>query len=130
MTTVLLVEPERLVRDVAARQLEEAGYEVIACPGPSSPDYTCVGTRGRRCPLEAAGDVIVVDADLPGDELPDAASGIELLSYYTGAGKPVVALRPGMGVARLFEEERISSLEWPPTREDLLAAVRFALPQL
>ena len=128
MTTVLLAEPERLVRDVAALRLEEAGYRVIACPGPSAPDYTCLGTRGEHCPLAAAADLVVLDVELPGEDLVDAASGVDLLSYYTGTGKPVIALRAAAGLVGLFGEENITELEWPPAREDLLSAVRSALP--
>src|SRR5436190_22939193 len=87
MARVLFVEPERLARDVVADRLERAGYEVTACPGPSAPTYACLGTRGLRCPLEAAADVVVMDAELPGEEEADAASGLDLLSYYTGRGK-------------------------------------------
>ena len=123
MTTVLVVESERLIRDVVADRLEQAGYEVIACPAPSAPDYTCVGTRGGRCALEAAADVVVMDAELPGEDVPDATSGLDLLSYYTGAGKPVVALRAGSDVLRLFAGERVLLLEWPPDTDALIRAI-------
>src|ERR671937_1290540 len=102
MTTVLVVESERLVRDVVADRLDEAGYEVIACPGPSAPNYTCIGTRGGRCPLEAAADVVVMDADVSGEDVIDAASGVDLLSHYAASGKPVVCLRAGSDLLRLF----------------------------
>jgi CheY-like chemotaxis protein len=123
MTTVLVVESERLVRDVVADRLDEAGYEVIACPGPSAPNYTCIGTRGGRCPLEAAADVVVMDADLPGEDVADAASGLDLLSHYTGVGKPLVALRVPSDVLRLFAGERVLPLEWPPNTDALIRAI-------
>ena len=124
MATVLLVEHERLVRDVAARRLEEAGYQVLACPGPSAPEYSCLGTRGARCPLEAAADLVVVDTELPGEEFAEAASGVDLLSYYTGAGKAVVVLRAAPELLRLFGDASVSSLKWPPSPDDLTEAVR------
>jgi hypothetical protein len=122
------VESERLVRDVVADRLEGDGYEVIGCPGPTAPDYTCVGTRGGRCPLEKGADVIVVDTELPGDDTPDAASGIELLSYYSGTGKPVVALRAGSDELRLFAGERIRPVAWPPGQEALIEAIEELAP--
>ena len=57
MATILLVESERLVRDVAGRWLEDAGHEVLACPGPSGPDSTCLGASGKPCPLERGADL-------------------------------------------------------------------------
>ena len=123
MTTVLMVESERLVREFVADRLQQAGYDVIACPGPSAPNYTCIGTRGDRCPLEVAADVVVLDAELPGEEVIDAASGLDLLSYYTASGKPVVTLRAGSDVLRLFAGERILPLRWPPATNALIQAI-------
>jgi CheY-like chemotaxis protein len=126
-TRVLVVEPDRLVRDVIARRLVAADYDVTACPGPSAPDYTCMGTRGSRCPLEAVADVVVLDADLPGEEVADAASGIDLLSYYTGMEKPTVTLRAAPQVLRLSAAEPIRNLEWPPETGALIRAIDDAL---
>ena len=126
VTTVLLVESERLVRDVVADRLEEAGYQVIACPGPSAPNYTCIGTRRNACPLEAATDVVVLDAELSGEDVPDAASEVDLLNYYTGAGKPVVAVRAGSDVLRLFAGEHVLPVEWPPDTDALIRGIEAA----
>jgi hypothetical protein len=64
-----------------------------------------------------------VDAELPGEDVPDAALGLDLLSYYAGTGKPVVGLRAPSDVLRLFAEERILPLEWPPDTELLVEAI-------
>ena len=101
--------------------------EVTACPGPSAPTYTCIGTRGLRCPLEAAADVVVVDAELPGEEDADAASGLDLLSYYTGWGKPVIALRAQADALRLFAEEPVRTIEWPPETGALVGSIERAM---
>jgi CheY-like chemotaxis protein len=130
MATILLVESHRLLRNVAGKWLEDAGHEVIACPGPSGPDSTCLGASGKTCPLERGADLVVVDVDLPGEEVGDGAAGIDLLNYYTGAGKPVVALRAAPDLIHLFSEAAVTELEWPPAREDFLSAVRSALPQV
>ena len=52
-----MVEPDVELRDVMGNWLEETGYDVLACPGPSTPDYTCVAGRGKSCPLADAADV-------------------------------------------------------------------------
>jgi hypothetical protein len=43
---VLLVERDSEERDLIGGWLENAGYDVLACPGPSAPDYTCIGGDG------------------------------------------------------------------------------------
>jgi hypothetical protein len=44
--TVLLVEADEGERERLGEALEDAGYEVVGCPGPTVPDYTAsVGGR-------------------------------------------------------------------------------------
>jgi CheY-like chemotaxis protein len=127
MIRVLIVESDRLVRDVVAERLESAGFEVGMCPGPPGPDYTCLGSRGRTCPLEQAADVIVLDAEIPGEDVPDSASGVDLLSYYVGAGKPMIAMRAGSEMLRLFDNQ-VHGLGWPPDRDALVQAIEKVAP--
>jgi CheY-like chemotaxis protein len=128
MIRVLIVESDGLVRDVVAERLESAGFEVGMCPGPSGPDYTCLGSRGGTCPLEQAADVVVLDAEIPGEDVPDSASGVELLSYYVGAGKPVIAMRAGSEMLRMFEDDQVHGLGWPPDRDALVQAIEKVAP--
>jgi hypothetical protein len=50
-TPVLLVEQDPEERDLIGGWLENDGYDVLACPGPSAPDYACIGEEARHCPL-------------------------------------------------------------------------------
>jgi hypothetical protein len=43
---VLLVEQDLEERDLIGGWLENDGYHVLACQGPSGPDYTCIGGEG------------------------------------------------------------------------------------
>ena len=39
----LVVEADRAERERFGTWLERSGFEVLMCPGPTEPDYTCVG---------------------------------------------------------------------------------------
>jgi hypothetical protein len=90
--TVLLVESDEPERRRLGKALEEAGYEVIACPGPTAPDYTCIGGREGYCPLLERADVVVLDPWLAGDEIGVGTSSDDLLALYAGSGRTVVAI--------------------------------------
>ncbi len=124
---VLLVEPDAELRDLIGGWLEEAGYDVLVCPGPSRPDYSCVAGRGKPCPLAHAADVVVLDLWLASDSVLEGTSSFELLSYYLRSGKPVVAMAPGHDQTELFKlflEESLVVVEWPPERQELLETMR------
>src|SRR2546428_13995060 len=53
---VLIVEQSRDVRDRIGGWLEGAGFQVMACPGPTAPDYSCVAVRPRSLPPAPAPD--------------------------------------------------------------------------
>jgi hypothetical protein len=82
---VLIVESERLVRDVVAERLESAGYQ--------------------------------------GEDVPGRASASDLLGYYSGTGKPVIALRVGTDLLCRFDVDRVRPLSWPPDSDDLLELI-------
>jgi hypothetical protein len=63
---VLLVAPGSGDRDRIGGWLEEAGYEVLTCPGPRE-ECDCVGLQGKRCVLAFGADVVVLDMG-PGDD--------------------------------------------------------------
>ncbi|HEX6580773.1 MAG TPA: hypothetical protein VF195_07870 [Actinomycetota bacterium] len=122
--TVLLVESDDAERERLGMALEQAGYQVIACPGPTAPDYTCIGGREGYCPLLERADVVVLDPWLAGDELGVGTSSDELLALYTGSGRTVVAIdaAPLDPVAR----GRMIRLDRRPGAETVVAAVRVA----
>ena len=126
---VLVVESEERERDRLAAWLEDDGFRVIRCPGPTSPDYTCVGSREGACPLVEGAAVVVLDLDLPGQDEMKGATAEELLSLYLEAGRPVVAMGPWHRRLDPFAGERVAWMPRHPERTALLDAVRVLLPR-
>jgi DNA-binding response OmpR family regulator len=123
---VLVVENDPQLRDRIGRWLEAEGLEVVACPGPSHPDYRCIAGRGIPCPLAETAGAVVLDLWLASDRTLQGTSSDELLAYYLETGKPVVALSARHDHTRLinlFVEELLTILEWPPERRDLCETV-------
>jgi hypothetical protein len=123
--TVLLVEADEAERERLGQALEDGGYQVMACPGPTAPDYTCIGGREGCCPLLERADVVVLDSWLAGDELGLGTPSDDLLDLYTGAGRPVVVLGSG-GWRQPFAEGRVIYLDDRPDASETVAAVRSA----
>lgn len=55
-----------------------------ACPGPTAPDYTCIGGREGYCPPLERADVVVLDLWLAGDGIGVRTSPDELFALYAG----------------------------------------------
>jgi CheY-like chemotaxis protein len=121
--SILLVEADDADRQRYGRWLEAAGYEVVACPGPQGPEYTCVGSRTGACPLTADVELIILDTRLEGELAMAGASAADLISVYRATGRPVVVLEPRIGRAPL-PEPGVVRLAWPPDRSDLVLAAR------
>jgi len=122
---VLVVEADPKERERFGSWLEGAGFAVLTCPGPTEPDYTCVGARGGACPLVAEADVVVLDMSLDSETLMTGTAAEELLGLYLLAGRSVVVLgsRQGEQVAG-----QLVRMRRHPSREDLLDAVRSLAP--
>ena len=90
--TALIVESDEQEGERLAACLEDDGFEVTLCPGPSGPDYTCVGARTLECPLATGASVVVLDMRLDGDDLIEGTPAEELLNVYLLAGHRVIAL--------------------------------------
>jgi CheY-like chemotaxis protein len=118
---VLLVEADADERDRLGSWLEEEGFDVITCTGPTEPDYTCVGARAGACPLVEGASVVVLDMSTRSEGVMQGTAAEELLGLYLFAGARVVALASHPG-----EEIRGSLIRMHrhPEREDLLRAVR------
>ncbi len=123
-TTILLVESDPDENERLASALERGGFDVITCPGPSAPDYTCIGGRENYCPLLDQADAVVLDVWLEGDELGVGTRSEQLLDLYLGDGRPVVTIGPGDWAA----PERVTVLAAYPDEDDLIAAVRGLPP--
>jgi len=129
-SVVLVVEQDPELRDRIGFWLEEDGHEVVACPGPSSPDYTCVAARGTPCALTKAADAVVLDLWLASDRALVGTSSARLLGIYLSAGKPVVALsarHEDTWMAKRFLGAPLVVLDWPPDRRELRETVRGVL---
>ena len=81
-TKVLLVEAETAERERLGDLLERAGFDVVECPGPSGPDYTCVGGREGRCALVEPADIVVLDLWLESDTMLCGTQSGELIGLY------------------------------------------------
>nr|WP_307798040.1 response regulator [Actinoplanes flavus] len=117
--TLLVVEDEDALRDVAGRILTGAGYRVLAAEGGAQALELAAGHDGRI-------DLLVSDVVMPGmlgkelaERLIVARPGTRVL-YMSGYAQPVLAsqgtLDPGVAL-----------LEKPFTAADLLVAVRRRL---
>ena len=121
---VLLVEPDPRHRRTYGEWFEVAGYEVTACPGPTTPDYVCMGGRQGRCPLVEPADVIVLDLDLDSEVEAIGTSAFELLNLYTEAGKPVVAVGNDLELLEAFPDEAVTGIPSPPNRPELVRTAK------
>ena len=119
--TVLLVEADEDERDQLASWFEDAGFEVATCPGPTGPDYTCVGSRGGACALATEAEVVVLDMSLESEAVVRGTAAEELLAMYLFGGHKIVALgsHPGGEVPG-----QLVRLHRHPERETLVTAVR------
>jgi hypothetical protein len=123
--TVLLVESDERERERLGRALEDAGYQVLACPGPIAPDYTCIGGREGYCPLLERANVVVLDPWLAGDEINVGTSADALLELYAGSGRTVVTIGAG-GKLDHVGRGRVIRLDARPQAGMVVAAVRVA----
>lgn len=124
--TVLLVEGDTETRELVGSWLESAGFQVMWCPGPQAPGYTCVGGRTGLCPLIQPADVIVVDLRLDSEDAADGTTAGDLLALYTSSGRPVVAFGPDTEIAKVFIPEVVIG-PWPPEPYALVKSVRNAV---
>jgi len=119
-TTVLVVEADALERERYGAWLERSGFDVLVCPGPIEPDYTCVGARDGVCPLVQEADVVVLDMSTESEAVVMGTAAEELLALYILTGSRVVVLgsHPGEEVAG-----QLIRLRRHPDEELLLAGV-------
>jgi hypothetical protein len=122
--SVLVVEGQTDRAEPMWSALERAGLDVLACPGPCAPEFTCLGGRGKRCALAAAADVVVLDLELAGDVVMMGTPGWELLLYYLGLGKKVVALVGDGDAVRPLPDDEVAVVPRRAPEGGVLAAVR------
>jgi CheY-like chemotaxis protein len=121
--SVLVVESEAESRAQMADWLEDAGYDVVVCPGPGAPDYTCIGGRGLPCPLAISADLVVLNDHLDSDAMMQGTPGWQLLTYYYELGKPVVSLIDSSDFVVPKVDDRVKTLHRPVDRTTLVKTV-------
>jgi hypothetical protein len=119
--SVLVVEADATERSRYGAWLEGAGFEVLVCPGPIEPDYTCLGSRGGTCPLAAEVNLVVLDMSLESEGVVMGTSAEELLGLYLVSGHRVVVLGSHPGDDLPGQLRRIRR---HPHRGELVEAVR------
>jgi hypothetical protein len=122
---VLMVESQQEERERLGRAIEDAGYEVLSCPGPTEPGYTCIGGREGYCPLVERADVVVLDPWLAGDDYGLGTSADELVELYAARGRTVVLLGSA-GWLDPFTGGHVVSIGDRPGSNAVLEAVRSA----
>lgn len=120
-----MVQSDPVERERFGSWLEQAGFEVSLCPGPTEPDYTCVGAREGMCPLAAEADVVVLDMSLDSEAVMVGTAAEELLGLYLVAGRSVVVIgsRPGDEITG-----QLARIRRHPSREQLIQAVISLAP--
>jgi CheY-like chemotaxis protein len=127
---VLIVEPNDVERDRLSAWLEHAGYDVMSCPGPQTPDYTCIGVSQNRCPLARVADVVVLDMRSAGDDVMHGTTAWELVAFYNRHDARVVAIASNDETIATAQFAGVGVVRRPADEAELLAAVRAsASPQ-
>lgn len=118
--TVLVVEADADERERYGSWLEGSGFDVLMCPGPTEPDYTCVGARDGVCPLVDEASVVVLDMSTESEAVMMGTASEEILALYLLTGSRVVVLgsHPGEEV-----EDQLVRLRRHPERGELVEAI-------
>jgi len=121
---ILVVEPEPAEALIMSAWLEQEGYnDVMFCPGPGQPDYTCLAEQGVDCPLSRPADVVVVDLRQRSDDAITGTPGWQLMLYYFEQGKNIVAISGHGDPVSPQPDEHIRIVERPISRNGFLDAV-------
>ena len=123
--TVLLIESDPGIREGLGAALEAEGHEVISCPGPTAPDYTCIGGRDGYCPLVERADVVVLDPWLAGEVHGIGTTAQALIDVYVRSGRTVLLLGSATWVEP-FAEGHLVCLGDRPRPDEVVMAVRMA----
>lgn len=122
--SVLVVARTPETRQSLGSWLEDEGEDVMMCPGPGAPDYTCIGSRGERCVLAETADVVVIDLELAGDVALAGTPGWQLFLYYVSLCKKVVAIVGSEDPVRPTPDDQVAVVRRPAEPRQILDAIR------
>ena len=122
---MLLVEPDEQRGTLFGGWLEDAGFDVLVCPGPTAPEYSCIGGRTGGCPLVDPASLIVLDLGFASDPAGRSTVDVDVdvVAYYLMTGKPIITLGKAEGLLA-NEPDPLIALRWTPERRDLIATTR------
>jgi DNA-binding response OmpR family regulator len=122
---VLIVDRDPDTRDRVGGWLEDEGLDVVACPGPTAPEFRCIGSRDGHCPLAQEADLIVLDLWLESDAAMLGTRSTSLVRFYRSWHKPLVVMSDRHDdVAEWIEDLSVAAVDWPPDRRDLVETIR------
>lgn len=122
---VLIVDRDPDTRDRVGAWLEGVGMDVLVCPGPTGPEFTCVGSRDGRCPLAHAADLVVLNLWLESDAAMLGTRASKLVRHYRAWGKPVVVMTDRHDdVTEQIEDGSPAMVDWPPDHRDLIETIQ------
>jgi len=127
--TALVVSEDDGLRASVSEWLDDAGLVVMACPGPHTPDMTCVGLAASACPLARGADVVVVDLHPEPGRLVDDTPRAELARFYRSQGCHVIALMDGAAAVAPPGMEGVAVAERLTERSALVDMVRQTLAE-
>lgn len=125
--TVLVVSSDAGLLEQVAGWVGGDGFEVVMCPGPHRPDYSCMGLRGERCPLDVVADLTVLDLHPAGADFADETGRAALVKQYQAGGRPVLVLTEDGASEFQAATAGAAFLERTADRGALLATVRELL---
>ena len=95
----LIVSEDSGLRETVGRWLEDDGIEVLTCPGPRAPHFSCIGLRCSPCPLLGDADVVVLDLHPEPGQLADRTGRVALVKLYRENLRPVLVMADETGTA-------------------------------
>lgn len=121
---ILVVEFDADERNRISQWLEEAGFDVLVCPGPSAPDFTCVGGRTGRCPLAEAAGLVILDLSLGSDLFMTGTPAWEIMLFYAELGKKLIVISGHEEAVSARPDDRVAVVRRPYDRSELLDSLR------
>ena len=118
-SVTLLVEPSAADRERLGDWLEDAGFDVVSCPGPAVVS-SCPGIRGQACSLVEAADITILDERVL-TAADDQTKSRVLVDRYVASQKPVLMLTGAEGQTHPLENASVAVASGLTSRSVLAA---------